>query len=63
MSGGSYRWEGAGGNREVSPLSILRACRDMRAAGAQAYLREEGGSRGKPGFPLATEPKAEETEV
>jgi hypothetical protein len=52
--------EGAGGNREVSPLSILRACRDMCAAGAQAHLGKEGGSRGKHGFPLATEPKAAE---
>jgi hypothetical protein len=53
------RVEGEGGDREVSPLLLLRARRDMRAAGAQAYL-EEGGSWGKHGFPQATEPKAEE---
>ena len=46
------RVEGAGGNREVPPKQVR--------GGAEANLEEEGGSRGKPGFPRATEPKAEE---
>jgi hypothetical protein len=49
MSGGV---EGVGGNREVPPVVIL--------GGAEATLEEEGGSWGKPGFPHATEPEAEE---
>jgi hypothetical protein len=48
----SGRVEGEGGNREVPPVAIL--------GGAEANLEEEGGSRGKPGFPRATEPEAEE---
>ena len=44
--------EGVGGNREVPPVEIL--------GGAGARLEEEGGSRGKHGFPRATEPEAEE---
>jgi hypothetical protein len=43
--------EGTGGNREVPTREIL--------GGAEAFL-EEGGSRGKHGFPRATEPEAEE---
>jgi hypothetical protein len=46
------RVEGAGGNREVSPIGFL--------GGAEGFLEEEGGSRGKPGFPRAMEPEAEE---
>jgi hypothetical protein len=46
------RVEGAGGNREVPPYEIL--------GGAEGNLEEEGGSRGKHGFPRATEPEAEE---
>lgn len=46
------RVEGAGGNREVPPVEFL--------GGAEGSQQEEGGSRGKPGFPRATEPKAEE---
>jgi hypothetical protein len=42
--------EGAGGNREVPPYSILGV--------AEATLEEEGGSRGKHGFPRGSEPKA-----
>ena len=49
MSGGG---EGEGGNREVPPVGVL--------GGAEASLEEEGGSRGKHGFPRATEPEAEE---
>jgi hypothetical protein len=44
--------EGAGGNREVPPVEI--------PGGAGASSEEEGGSRGKHGFPRATEPEAEE---
>jgi hypothetical protein len=47
----SWHVEGAGGNREVSPVEILGG------AGASS---EEGGPRGKQGFPRATEPEAEE---
>jgi hypothetical protein len=46
------RVEGVGGNREVPPEEVL--------GGAEACLEEEGGSRGKHGFPRATEPEAEE---
>ena len=59
MSLSSCVRKGLGGNREVSPVVILRARRDMRAAGAEACLKE-GGAGGKHGFPPATEPKAEE---
>jgi len=48
------------GNREVPRIAILSARADLRGARAVAYLEEEGGSRGKHGFPRATEPKAEE---
>ena len=48
----SGRVEGEGGNREVPPVELL--------GGAEAYSEEEGGSRGKHGFPRATEPEAEE---
>jgi hypothetical protein len=58
MSVSSCMGKGPGGNREVSPLAILRARRDMRAAGAEACLKE-GGAGGKHGFPPATEPEAE----
>jgi hypothetical protein len=44
--------EGEGGSREVSPV-LLRG-------GAAANFEEEGGTWGKPGFPHATEPEAEE---
>jgi len=52
--------EGAGGNREVSPSLLLRARRDMRAAWAEARL-QEGGARGKHGFPRGSEPEASDT--
>ena len=44
--------EGVGGNREVPPIDFLD--------GAEATSEEERGSWGKPGFPHATEPEAEE---
>jgi hypothetical protein len=47
-----WRVEGAGENREVPPGQIRGL--------AEANLEEEGGPRGKRGFPRATEPKAEE---
>jgi hypothetical protein len=47
------------GNREVPRIGILRARADLRAR-AEASPGEEGGSRGKHGFPRATEPEAEE---
>jgi hypothetical protein len=47
------------GNREVPRLALLRPRADLRGAGTEACLGE-GGSRGKPGFPRATQPKAEE---
>src|SRR5712691_116226 len=53
MSGG----RGVGGNREVSPLSLLGPRDDLRAAWAGAHP-EEGGSWGKHGFPNGSEPQA-----
>ena len=47
----SGRQEGARGNQLVSP---------KERAGAQHRRRRAGGTRGKPGFPRATEPKARE---
>jgi hypothetical protein len=52
----SGRVEGAGGNREVPPSAV----HIKRAALGVANLEKEGGSRGKPGFPRATEPKVRE---
>jgi hypothetical protein len=52
--------EGEGGNREVSPLVLFDARGDLSGAGVEANFPEEGGSRGKHGFPRATEPKARE---
>ena len=52
--------EGAGGNREVPPHAILGVRGDLRAARAEAYPEEEGGSWGKHGFPHASEPQASE---
>jgi hypothetical protein len=48
------------GNREVPRIEILRLRAHSRGAPAEASSEEEGGSRGKHGFPRATEPKAEE---
>ena len=48
------------GNREVPRIEILSTRADLRGAWAEASPGEEGGARGKPGFPRATEPEAEE---
>jgi hypothetical protein len=48
------------GNREVPRIEILIACGDVSGAWDQACPEEEGGMRGKPGFPRTTEPEAEE---
>jgi hypothetical protein len=47
------------GNREVPRIEILRLRAHLRGALAEASPGEEGGSRGKHGFPPATEPEAE----
>jgi hypothetical protein len=47
------------GNREVPRIEILRLRVHLRDALAEACSEEEGGSRGKQGFPRATEPEAE----
>jgi len=52
--------EGEGGNREVSPVALFDARGDLSGAGVEANTPEEGGPRGKHGFPRATEPKARE---
>jgi hypothetical protein len=49
------------GNREVPRIAILRLRAHLRGALAEAYTGEEGGTRGKHGFPRATKPEAEET--
>jgi hypothetical protein len=51
--------EGAGGNREVSPALLFDVRGDLSGAGVEATF-EEGGPRGKNGFPRATEPQARE---
>ncbi len=48
------------GNREVPRICFLRARADLRGAWAEASSEEEGGTRGKAGFPRATEPQARE---
>jgi hypothetical protein len=53
--------EGVIGNREVARIAILRGRAGASGARSEAILKEEEGSpRGKPGFPRATEPKAQE---
>jgi hypothetical protein len=52
--------EGVMENREVPRIAILRGCADASGARSEAILEKEGGPRGKPGFPRATEPKAQE---
>ena len=59
MSVSSWRVEGVGGNREVPPAVLLDTRGDESAARVEANLPEEGGARGKHGFPRATRPKAE----
>jgi hypothetical protein len=51
--------EGEGGNREVPPREIRAGRTDLGGAPGAVRLEEEGGPRGKHGFPRA-EPKAEE---
>ena len=53
--------EGVMGNREVPRIEILSMRADLSGARAEACPEEEGGSRGKPGFPRASEPQARET--
>jgi hypothetical protein len=55
----SGRVEGVMGNREVPRIEILRLRAHLRGALAEACPEEEGGPRGKHGFPHATEPEAE----
>jgi hypothetical protein len=52
--------EGEGGNREVSPLVLFDGRGDLSGATVEANNPEEGGTRGKHGFPRASEPKASE---
>jgi hypothetical protein len=54
------RGERVMGNREVPRIEILNARADLLGARVEARPGKEGGSRGKPGFPRATEPEAEE---
>ena len=56
----SGRVEGEGGNREVSPLVLFDGCGDLSGATVEANNPEEGGTRGKHGFPRASEPQASE---
>jgi hypothetical protein len=48
------------GNREVPRIEILVGRADSSGAPNEARAGEEGGSRGKHGFPRGTEPKAKE---
>ncbi len=48
--------EGAGGNREVPPTWIRARRGDLRGASSAACPPEEGGSRGKHGFPRGSAP-------
>ncbi len=52
--------EGVMGNREVLRIGIVGPRADPGGARAEVNLEEEGGSRGKHGFPRATEPQARE---
>jgi hypothetical protein len=56
----SGRGEGVMGNREVPRIEILRVRADLRGSRPEASPEKEGGSRGKHGFPRATEPEAKE---
>ena len=56
----SERGEGVMGNREVPRIEIPNASVDDSDACGRARKGKEGGTRGKPGFPRAMEPKAEE---
>jgi hypothetical protein len=52
--------EGEGGNREVFPLVLFDGRGDPSGATVEANNPEEGGTRGKHGFPRASEPEASE---
>ena len=52
--------EGVMGNREVPRIVILEVRGYASGARFEAIPEEEGGPRGKHGFPRATGPKAEE---
>src|SRR6266480_7511160 len=54
MSGG----RGVRGNREVSPLLLLRGGGGDRISTTPEAISKEGGSCGKHGFPHGSEPKA-----
>jgi len=56
----SRRGEREGENREVFPLFISDTRGDLSGAGVGARSRKEGGTRGKHGFPRATEAKPRE---
>jgi hypothetical protein len=51
-------WRGLGENREVPPPAILGLRAHLRGELAEACLEEEGGARGKHGFPRESELKA-----
>ncbi len=52
--------KGSGGNREVSPR-VLRDGRGDLSGATVAANPEEGGTRGKHGFPRGSERKASDT--
>ena len=52
--------KGIGGNREVPPYLLRGRRGDLSGAQAAAHL-EEGGARGKHGFPRGSEPEASDT--
>ena len=56
----SGRGEGIMGNREVPRIEILRLRAHLRGARAEVTLEEEGGARGRHGFPRESKPKASE---
>jgi len=52
--------KGLGGNREVPPYLLRGRRGDLSGAQAATHL-EEGGARGKHGFPRGSEPEANDT--
>jgi len=57
VSGHTSVWGRVPGNREVSRPAIL-AVRGDRSGACGEAIPEEGGSRGKHGFPGGSEPQA-----
>ncbi len=49
------RWGRVSGNREVSRPALVSSRADLGGAGGHALLEEEGGTRGKHGFPRGSE--------